>query len=62
MLVLSRKENEELVIGDKIVVRIIRIAGGRVQLGIEAPSEVSIRRAEIAPLSIDRDDYEAPAA
>ncbi len=62
MLVLSRKENEELVIGDGIVVRIIGIAGGRVQVGIEAPRDVRIRRGEIAPLAMNQDEYETPAA
>lgn len=62
MLVLSRKVDEAVVIGDKTVVKIIRIAGGRVQLGIEAPSDVAIRRAEIAPLAMRRNECEAPAA
>jgi len=48
MLVLSRKENQELIIGDNIVVRVLRVEGGRVRLGIEAPAEVSIRREELA--------------
>ena len=48
MLVLSRKENQELIIGDNIVVRVLRVEGGRVRLGIEAPAEVPIRREELA--------------
>jgi len=48
MLVLSRKENERLVIGDNIVVQIVRVSGGTVRLGIEAPAEVPIRREELA--------------
>jgi len=48
MLVLSRKANQQLIIGDNIVVRIVRVSGGTVRLGIEAPAEVSIRRAEIS--------------
>ena len=51
MLVLSRKENQQLIIGDNIVVRIVRIEGGRVRLGIEAPAEVPIRRDELAARS-----------
>ena len=47
MLVLSRKENERLVIGDNIVVQIVRVSGGTVRLGIEAPAEVPIRREEL---------------
>ncbi len=47
MLVLSRKENEGIVIGDGIVVRVMGIEDGRVRLGIEAPREVSIHREEV---------------
>jgi carbon storage regulator len=47
MLVLSRKTAEKIVIGDNIVVTVIRVAGGRVQLGIEAPREMSIKRSEL---------------
>lgn len=48
MLVLSRKENQQLIIGDNIIVRIVRVSGGTVRLGIEAPAEISIRREELA--------------
>lgn len=51
MLVLSRKVNEQLVIGENIVVTIIRTAGGKVSLGIEAPRDISIRRMELDPYS-----------
>lgn len=47
MLVLARKEQESICIGDSIVVTVVRIGRGRVQLGIEAPSHVSIRRQEL---------------
>lgn len=47
MLVLARKENERLIIDGNIVVTIVRVAGGQVRLGIEAPQEISIRRAEL---------------
>jgi carbon storage regulator len=48
MLVLSRKVNEEIVIGDNIRVRLVKIGGGRARLGISAPPEVSVHRAELA--------------
>jgi carbon storage regulator len=51
MLVLSRKENQQLTIGDNIVVRVVRVEGGRVRLGIEDPAEVPIRRQELASRS-----------
>lgn len=47
MLVLSRKIGEKLVIGDNITVVVSRLAGNRVTLGIEAPSEVRIVRGEL---------------
>jgi carbon storage regulator len=50
MLVLSRKESESLIINENIVVTIIRIAGGGVRLGIQAPREIPIRREELVSL------------
>ena len=47
MLVLSRKVGEKLVIGDNITVVVSRVAGNRVTLGVEAPSEVRIIRGEL---------------
>lgn len=47
MLVLSRKEGEQLVIGDNVVVTINRISGNRVAIGVEAPREVRIIRGEL---------------
>ena len=47
MLVLSRKEGEQLMIGDDIVVTINRISGNRVAVGIDAPRSVRIVRGEL---------------
>lgn len=47
MLVLSRKPGERIVIGNNIVVLVSRVAGNRVTIGIEAPEDVTIRRAEL---------------
>ncbi|HRX79115.1 MAG: carbon storage regulator [Planctomycetaceae bacterium] len=47
MLVLSRKVGQRLVIDDNITIVINRIAGNRVQIGIEAPDEVHIMRGEL---------------
>lgn len=47
MLVLSRKEGEQLMIGDDVVITINRIAGNRVAVGIEAPRSVRIVRGEL---------------
>ena len=42
MLVLTRTTEEEIRIGDDIVVRVLDVRGDRVRLGIEAPSSVSV--------------------
>lgn len=47
MLVLSRKKDERIVIGDDIVVTIVEVAGQRVRLGVEAPREVRVMRGEL---------------
>ena len=47
MLVLSRKTNQGLWIGDHIYVTVLAIERGRVKLGIEAPDEVRIDREEL---------------
>jgi len=47
MLILSRKCNEQIVIGDNIVVTVVAIRGGNVRLGIEAPPNVSVHREEV---------------
>lgn len=47
MLVLSRKENESVVIGDDVTVIVVRIHGGTVLLGFEAPGEIPVHRREV---------------
>lgn len=49
MLVLSRKLGEKIVIGDNIVLTVVKIDRNQIRLGIEAPSEVAVYREEIAP-------------
>ncbi|GAP07897.1 MAG TPA: carbon storage regulator [Anaerolinea thermolimosa] len=48
MLVLTRRVDESIAIGDSIVVTILAIEGDRVKVGITAPREVPILRQEVA--------------
>jgi len=54
MLVLTRKQNEKIRIGDQITITVLRMKGKTVRLGIQAPSEVNIARGELT--------FELPAA
>jgi len=51
MLVLSRRENERIRLGDSIVVTVVRLSGDKVRLGIEAPADVVVLRDELQPHS-----------
>ena len=47
MLILSRKADEKIVIGEEVEITILSIRGSQVKLGIQAPQEVDIYRTEI---------------
>ncbi|HMO14414.1 MAG TPA: carbon storage regulator CsrA [Pirellulaceae bacterium] len=47
MLVLSRKVGERILIGENIAVTVVRITGGGVRIGIEAPAELPVIREEL---------------
>ena len=53
MLVLSRKESEKVLLGDDIVLTIVRLSGDRVRLGIEAPTDMLILREELGESDVD---------
>lgn len=53
MLVLSRKVGEKIKIGPNIVITVNRVAGHRATLGIEAPGEIRIVRAELPDMPLD---------
>lgn len=47
MLVLSRKKDESIVINGNIHVKVLSIQGNKVRLGIDAPADLSVHRAEV---------------
>jgi len=60
MLVLSRKVGERIWIGEDISVTVVRITGGGVRIGIEAPSEMPVVREELK-VKLDQADSESQA-
>lgn len=65
MLILTRRVNESLVIGDNVTVTILGVKGNQVRIGVNAPRDVSVHREELAhkddatsnPLA-DKDDQQ----
>ena len=47
MLVLTRKKNETIVIGENIIVMVVDVRHDKVRLGIDAPAEVTVHRREV---------------
>lgn len=47
MLILSRKVNESIMIGDQIAISVVEFKGDQVKLGIKAPKEVKVYRQEV---------------
>ena len=47
MLVLTRKKNEQIVIGDRIFVTLVSVGRGQVRLGVDAPKDVPVHRQEV---------------
>jgi carbon storage regulator len=60
MLVLTRKSNQSIMIGDDVEVSVLSIMGEKVRIGIQAPQDVPVFRMEIY-LEIQREDREAGA-
>ncbi|MBN2292991.1 MAG: carbon storage regulator [Pirellulales bacterium] len=54
MLVLSRKVGEKILIGDEIVVTVVRLSSGVVRIGVEAPEDLTIVREEIQHTNSDK--------
>jgi carbon storage regulator len=58
MLILSRKTNESIVIDGRIIVKIVRVEGEVVKVGIQAPGDVPVHRQEVYE-EIQRNNREA---
>lgn len=58
MLILSRKIEESIIIGDTITVKILGIHEGQVKIGIEAPKDIKVYRSEVYE-QIQRENIEA---
>jgi len=52
MLVLSRKQSQRIKLGDSIVITVVRVAGDKVRLGIDAPRDMLVLRDELEPHNI----------
>ncbi len=61
MLVLTRKSNQSIMIGDEIEVSVLSVMGEKVRIGIQAPQRVPVFRKEIY-LEIHREGGSLPAA
>lgn len=55
MLVLTRKSNQSIMIGDDVEISVLSVMGEKVRIGIQAPQEIPVFRKEIY-LEIHRDD------
>ncbi|MGP4105574.1 carbon storage regulator CsrA [Virgibacillus sp. L01] len=58
MLVLTRKHNESIQIGDDIEIKVLAVEGDQIKLGIDAPKSVDIHRKEVY-LDIQNQNNEA---
>ena len=50
MLVLSRKQQQEILVGDNVKITVLKVKGNTVRLGIEAPKSVRVVRGELKPV------------
>jgi carbon storage regulator len=58
MLILSRKVNESIVIDGRIIVKVVRVDGDQIKLGIQAPRDIPVHRQEVYD-EIQRTNQEA---
>lgn len=59
MLILTRRIDESLVIGDDVTITILGIKGNQVRIGVAAPKDVSVHREELAekPTTVPKGGY-----
>ncbi|MHC4879288.1 MAG: carbon storage regulator CsrA [Planctomycetota bacterium] len=60
MLVLTRKTNERIRIGDSIVITVVEVRGDKVRLGIDAPRDIPVHREEVHKAIAARTPPEEP--
>lgn len=59
MLILSRRMDEAIFVGDDIQIKILDIQGGKVRIGVEAPRSISVHRDEVYDrIQAERKNYE----
>ncbi len=63
MLVLSRKTDEGIMIGENVTIRVLGVKGNQVRIGVDAPRDVKVNRAEVieAELEITLEDVKESA-
>jgi carbon storage regulator len=47
MLILTRRANEKLMVGDKITITVLGVNAGQVRIGVDAPKDIPVHREEI---------------
>ena len=62
MLILSRKQGEQLRIGEEITITVLQVRSGQVRIGINAPRDISVHREEIYQRIRADEDVRIPAA
>lgn len=62
MLVLTRKVNQQIRLGDSITVTVLRVQGNSIRIGIEAPREVRVVRGELGAIEPATSEYDSEAA
>ena len=58
MLVLTRKHNESIMIGDSVEITVVEVKGDQVKLGIKAPRDIKVHRKEVY-IAIQKENVDA---